>query len=188
MFAQVRVGVGRALRRCGGCLARGKLGFTDEQPAPGHLDARRRRPKFLARGLSSGCHSLEVAQCRALGPTVILDDHDDEPIDVEELAVDGDDLHDDTAGEWLCGLRAAGFPIRADATDHPTIPTSSPALAMPGDTVAELVAESLPRRRSPPTNAIGSTSGAGATPIGSTRSTPTRCPSPHASPSSPTVG
>ena len=72
---------------------------------------------------------------------MILDDHDDEPVDVEDLAVDGDDLDDDTAGEWLDGLRAAGLPIRADATDRPPLPALPPTRA--ADTVAGLVAESL---------------------------------------------
>ena len=73
---------------------------------------------------------------------MILDDHD-EPVD-EEVPVDDEDLDvDGEMGEWLGGLRAAGLPIRADATDRPTPPAQPPALALPVDAVAGLVAESL---------------------------------------------
>ena len=79
---------------------------------------------------------------------MILDDHHDDPVDDEEVAVEDGDLEDDgEMGEWLGGLRAAGLPIRADATDHPTRPTTPPALATrpmaAADAVRELVAESL---------------------------------------------
>ena len=60
---------------------------------------------------------------------MILDDHDDDPVDDEEVVVEDGDLDEDgEMGEWLGGLRAAGLPIRADATDRPTRPTT-PAIA-----------------------------------------------------------
>ena len=76
---------------------------------------------------------------------MILDNHDDEPDDEEdEVLVDDEDVDlDGELGEWLGGLRAAGLPIRADATDRPTRPAQQPALALPVEAVAGLVAESL---------------------------------------------